>query len=242
MAQFVNDTFTDTNGTTISSHTGETGATWTALTGSGHTPTIQSNALDPGTGASANGLWYASGTPAAADYTVTAEVTYNGGTDAIAGPGARMSTSAQTGYWGFLFNGSSGSFDKFATYKYVAGTLTRIAGTGSTPSISSGIVYTCTLDVSGSTIALRVQRSSDSNWLNSSGSWQSGQTNCLSTTDTSISAAGRPGFWLSRVSASQSTIARLYADEAGGGATTAPINTLVPHQAQAFSSSTFRGV
>jgi hypothetical protein len=171
------------------------------------------------------GLWYASGTPASADYTVTAEVLFNGGGDAIAGPGARLSTSAQTGYFGFLFNQASGVSDRFAIFKYVATTLTKVAGTGSTPTITSGVTYSCTLDVAGTTIALRVQRSSDSNWLNSSGSWQSGQTNCLSATDSSITDAGRPGLWLSQVSASSSTILRLYADEAGGGSSIAAIST-----------------
>lgn len=220
MGQFVLDTFTDTNGTAISSHTGETGATWTALTGNADTPTIQSNALDPGTGSTANGLWYASGAPLGADYTVTAQVLFNGGTAAIAGPGARLSTSAQTGYFGFLFNNGT---HKFATYKYVAGALTLVAGTGNTPTITSGVTYTIALDVSGSTVALRVQRSSDSNWLNSSGSWQASQANCLSTTDTAISAAGRPGLWLSQIASASSTILAIQADEAGGGASAIPV-------------------
>lgn len=220
MGQFVLDTFTDTNGVAISSHTGETGATWAALTGNADTPTIQSNALDPGTGSTANGLWYASGTPASADYTVTAEVLFNNGTAAIAGPGARLSTSAQTGYFGFLFNNGT---HKFATYKYVSGVLTLIAGTGNTPTITSGVTYTITLDVSGTTVALRVQRSSDSNWLNSSGSWQAGQANCLSSTDSSIASAGKAGLWLSQISSAQSQILKIWADEVGGGGTALPV-------------------
>jgi hypothetical protein len=38
---FVNDTFTDTNGTVLTSHTGETGAVWTALSGFGGAGSLQ---------------------------------------------------------------------------------------------------------------------------------------------------------------------------------------------------------
>lgn len=217
MTAFLTDSFTDTNGTVITSHTGELGATWTALTGSALAPTIQSNAVDPGTGSSLNAFYYASGTPLSANYTVTSDVVFNGGSAAIpGGPGGRMSTGAQTGYFALLYNLATAPFDKFALFKYVAGTLTKIAGTGVTPTITSGVTYRITLDMNGTTIAMRVQRQSDSNWLNSSGSWQSGQTNCLSVTDTDITAAGRPGFWLSRTAATPSTLLSIDADESTG--------------------------
>lgn len=215
MTAFVTDSFTDSNGTIITSHTGELGATWTALTGSGLVPTIQGNAVDPGTGVAANALYYASGVPPTADYTVTADVLYNGSTSVPGGPAGRMSTSAQTGYFGILFNSINSPFDKFALFKYVTGTLTKIAGTGTTPTITSGVTYRITLDLQGTTVALRVQRLSDNNWLNSSGSWQSGQTNCLSVTDTDITATGRAGFWAARTPATPSTLLSIDTDDLG---------------------------
>lgn len=212
MAAFLTDTFTDVNGTTLPAHTGELGASWTALTGSTVVPTIQSNALVIGTGASANALYYASGVPVSADYEVSSDVLYNGGTSIPAGPGGRMSTSAQTGYWALIWNPPTASLDKFALFKYVAGTLTVMAGTGTTPVITSGVTYRITLSMVGTTISMRVQRLSDNFWLNSSGAWQSGQTNCLSVTDSGITAAGRPGLWLSQTAVTPSSLLSINAN------------------------------
>lgn len=220
MTAFLTDSFTDTNGTVITSHTGELGATWTALTGSGVVPTIQSNAVTAGTGASANALYYASAVPASADYTVTADVLYNGGDSKPAGPAGRLSTGAQTGYFALIWNPATGSLDKFAIFKYVAGTLTVIAGTGSPPTITSGVTYRITLDMVGTTIAMRVQRLSDNYWLNSSDTWQVGQTNCLSVTDSDITAAGRPGFWASRTTAAPSELLSIEANPIAATAVT----------------------
>jgi hypothetical protein len=67
---FVTDTFTDTDNTVLSSHTGEVGATWTqhpaCTTG---TIIILSNRAHKDT-ASGNGCYFASGVPANANYTV----------------------------------------------------------------------------------------------------------------------------------------------------------------------------
>jgi hypothetical protein len=83
MAAFLNDTFTDTNSTDITSHTGETGATWIHLyPGDATNPTIVSNRL-----ASRNGTtgmhWYrASGAAPSVDQYVEAVIRYaqDGGT------------------------------------------------------------------------------------------------------------------------------------------------------------------
>ena len=192
MAIFVNDTFTGTDDTVVTSHTGETGATWTFAPGNSATganePKIKSNALR---GASANNsICYASGDPSSADYTVSGVFAFPG-TDrpAIWGVAGRMSTSANTGYFAIGFAG------EIRLYKYVAGSLTQI-GSGDLLTAAAD-TYTLTLDMAGTTIAVRIQRSSDSQWLASGNTWQSEQVNCISETDSSISAAGKAGFWLS---------------------------------------------
>lgn len=230
MALFVNDTFTDTNGTALSSHTGELGATWTALTGNALTPTIQGNALDPGTGSTANALWYASGTAPSADYSATAIVVAGGNTSQVAGPGVRLSTSAQTGYFGFLFG------EGFAIYKYVSGTLTQIGST-----IGSGLggattEYTVKIAATGTTIELTVQRNSDSQYLTSGGTFQVSETTCISQTDSAISGTGRAGLWLSTHNASVPKLNSISADDGAAPAlsiTTQPTNVSVTTPATA---------
>lgn len=71
---FVNDTFTDTESVTLSSHTGEVGASWTQHPN--YTTaiiSIRSNRAHKDT-ATGSAAYYASGTPANADYTVECEM------------------------------------------------------------------------------------------------------------------------------------------------------------------------
>ena len=188
MSTFLSDTFTDTNGTALGSHTGETGASWTQHTGSTGVNTVNANALyGP---ASGNGIYYASGVPGSADYTVSAPFTFASATwPSIFGVGARLSTSAQTGYFGMWFNSAG-----FRVYKYVAGVLTQI---GSDVGATKGAdTFTLALTVSGTTVSLRVQRSSDSQFLIGNATWSATPGDAISTTDTAIGAAGRAGMWL----------------------------------------------
>jgi hypothetical protein len=189
MAAFVTDTFTDANDTQITAHTGELGATWTLAPGDtsgGSQSTIKGNKLGgPGSGSC---ICYASGAPGGADYTVSATFVFASGTwPTIYGPAGRMSTSAETGYFAILFS------NEIRLYKYVAGSLTQV-GTGDALTPAAG-TFTVTLAMSGTTIAVRVQRASDSNWLASGDTWQVGQADCISETDASIAAAGKAGFW-----------------------------------------------
>lgn len=70
MATFVSDTFTGSDGTQLTSHTGEAGATWTLATGGADKLALASNRLScAGTGYS-EALAYASGAPATAEYDV----------------------------------------------------------------------------------------------------------------------------------------------------------------------------
>jgi hypothetical protein len=195
MTTFVNDTFTDSDGTTITSHTGETGATW-AITnwGSAPVPTIQSNELSGNTGTGSNVSYYASGVPGAADYTVS-EVWTTASAPFLAGPGARMATGVQTGYFALRFSG------QIRLYKYVSTALTQLG---------SGVTFTweaCTISitVTGTTIAARVQRTSNGDYLTSGGSWSATPQDAVSTTDSAITDAGKAGFWHCTNSAANTT-------------------------------------
>jgi hypothetical protein len=121
---FLVDSFTDTNNTDLSAHTGETGATWTLH------PSYSSGAAQIAFNQLRNVTtyaYYASGTPSSSEYTVTAVLnakqTYvdNRGIG-IAG---RMDTATNTMYlaqyaylnsrWE-LFKGVSGTFTSLGTY------------------------------------------------------------------------------------------------------------------------------
>lgn len=240
MAQFVNDTFTDADSTALTSHTGETGATWTKHgfsedTGSDN-PIITSNLLRPRTTTALRTIYYASGSPAAADYTVSVDYVVDAsGVEAteIFGVVGRVATGANTFYAALYMQNAGG----IRIYKFVTGTGTVIV-TAVSVTLSSSATYRLTLDMQGSTIAARFQRASDSNWLTSSGTWQASQTNLGSTTDTAITAAGKAGFWSNGTRPRGNNFS---ADDVAGG-TTAPINVLVPNQLLALSSATFRGV
>ena len=218
MTAFVTDTFTGTNGTLLTAHTADSGATWAALTGSAVTPTIQSNKLDPGSGVTQNALFYASTAPNSADYSATTRIVLGANTSVVTGPGVRLSTSAQTGYFGFVLTNNTTA--EVTVYKYVAGALTQIATLPGVPALTGGASYDQTLDASGTTLKLWIRRVSDGFYLTSAAAWQSGVADCITATDSSISAAGRAGFWQAEQStANASLIDSFSADQASGAAT-----------------------
>jgi hypothetical protein len=117
---FVNDTFTGTDGTLLTSHTGETGATWTKH------PSVVTNGIGQiySNRVTGNGelvYFYASGTPASADYDIEIDAT-DMGTGREAGLLGRVNTSAQTWYQFYGFGGY------FYFYKYISGTPTLLGG------------------------------------------------------------------------------------------------------------------
>lgn len=71
--EFTVDTMTGTNGTAITSHTGEVGATWTDV-GAGTVATIQTNRLRPASDSTGVNMYTASGTPSDANYAVAADI------------------------------------------------------------------------------------------------------------------------------------------------------------------------
>lgn len=129
---FVNDTFTDLNLTDLESHTGETGATWTKhATTSGNMRINNDGSTSTAFAtASASVMYYASGSPASAEYDVESLGVKRIGPTAVnfAFLAGRMDTAAATVYVaGFDFASSS-----WIIQKRVAGastTLSTLAGT-----------------------------------------------------------------------------------------------------------------
>lgn len=120
---FVNDTFTDTDGTTLVGHTGETGATWTAHPSSAAGNwKVQTNRVFPD---ASNVIRYASGVGpfATAEYDVTAVLrTVTSAANAGQGFCGRMDTAADTFYMA-RYNVASGVYELF---KRVASTFTSL--------------------------------------------------------------------------------------------------------------------
>ena len=141
MSLFVSDSFTDSDGTSLASHTGEIGATWAAMAASTLVPTIQSNSLDSGA-SEGNAFYYASGVPYSADYSASCDIVRNTSALSAAGVGVRIATGHHTGYFGIFFsgNGTVGSI-----YRYFLGTLSLLAAGNTVVPPASGVVSRLTM-------------------------------------------------------------------------------------------------
>jgi hypothetical protein len=143
---FVNDTFTDTNGTLLTSHTGETGATWTShpsySSGAGFQQIQTNRVVTSAAGPSAAA--YASGVPPVADYDVNANVRAltNNFTNTL-GITARMDTSSNTMVTFRYLT------DNWSLIDIVGGTPTVIQS--STTALSTGADHSVQLSVVGNT-------------------------------------------------------------------------------------------
>jgi len=146
---FVVDTFIETSGNVVlSSHTGETGATWTLH--SSYTGTLQvSDASDnvaQNTGASGIACYYASGAPATSEYDVEYDVMYSSlSSAALEGPAGRISTSANTMY----FARYNPSLTRWELYKIVAGSATLLGNY--TQTLTTSVNYRCLLQIRSAT-------------------------------------------------------------------------------------------
>jgi hypothetical protein len=125
MAEFVNDTFTETSDTNLGSHTGETGASWNK---NNWNTTVNNAKVDAASDTLINTVdnfehWYASGTPAGAEYDVEADFiiqsTVNFRQAAIQG---RMATTTGDFYQAEL----DPNEDKLYLRKYQSGTPTEL--------------------------------------------------------------------------------------------------------------------
>jgi lysophospholipase L1-like esterase len=168
---FMLDTFTDADGTDITSHTGEAGATWSLITGyAPATPSkITSNRLYTTT---AQGGYKASGTPPTADYYVEGVVRYltNLASDSV-GIAGRIDPAANTMYFGRYGNTAGG----WQLFKVIAGAATQLGSTV-TASFPTGLDKTLRLVMQGTTIKLLVDG-----------------VEVISATDSAISTAGFAG-------------------------------------------------
>jgi hypothetical protein len=132
---FVSDTFTGSDSTALTSHTGEIGGTWTRHTSYATTvPNIQGNRLAPNDAGSGNLVAYASGTPASADYHVQADYWFTGTAAIGCAVAGRIDTAANTFYM-VRFSTSTSNFELF---KCIAGAFTSL-GTFNDTGFTTGV-------------------------------------------------------------------------------------------------------
>ena len=168
MAQFASDAFGGTEGTELSTYS----ASWAKITSLTGNAEISSGRLRQSSTTAAG--YYHSGTPAGADYTVNADLHVpsggsNSGTACITG---RTSTSAYTCYrarWTTAFG--------LQLHKLVSGTATQL-GSNVSASLAANTTNNLKLEVIGSAINLY---------------WGGSGTASISSTDSSITAAGKAG-------------------------------------------------
>lgn len=244
MPAFVNDTFTDTNGVLITAHTGEVGATWARLTGlsdNTNAPQIQSNKVSKGADSANWALYYASASPASADYSVTLDMTLSTSANQLVGPMLRAQTG--TGY-NYAVTGST-TANGFRLRKWTGSHVTLADLTPAT-GYSAGEVFRMTIDAVGTTIRFKVQRLSNNDWLQTNGLWDTGEVWCITYSDTTdpISAAGKAGFWQYQ-EANTETIDNFHADQASGDTTapnlTSPVGTATSQTTATVGATTDEG-
>jgi hypothetical protein len=176
ISDFVTETFTEATSTTLASHTGEVGATWTLHPSYGNTVIVDASIDRAYASSTSSTAYYASGTPSSANYYVQVTVTvaslpFTGS----AGPAGRMDTTANTQYGFRLRDGTS-----WQLFKLVTGTLTQL-GSESTNNIPTvGQSRTLKLVMTGDQISGYVE-----------GTLEVGPI-----TDMAITAAGKAGIRL----------------------------------------------
>jgi hypothetical protein len=143
---FVLDTFTGTDGTVLSSHVGETGATWDFRDGYTDVASIKSNRL----WAASLTHYFASGIPASADYEVSADIyiasQLSGG---VAGVAIRSRTKSDISYTGHFGMSGASAFCYILGYPGAGGI--GFAGVA-TPSVGS--THTLKLKAQGTALSL----------------------------------------------------------------------------------------
>lgn len=176
MAEFASDTFAGTEGDLLDAYS----ANWTKHTAGSVTTAEIASGRVRGT-ASGAAMYYHSGSPANANYSVLADV-YEASdpTNYTAGVVGRVDTTAVTGYLARHRRATASSIDAWQLYKFVAGTFTQL-GSNSTDAITTGTSARVELRMSGTTIAL----------------YKRGETTpVISVTDSAVTAAGKAGIRL----------------------------------------------
>lgn len=150
MAAFLTDTFTGTDGTGLTSHTGETGATWTEHTDftASADLVIASNRIRSDAAGAAGSFIHASGSPSRADYYVEGilrAVSLPG--TGYAGIGGRCNTSSGGEFYWVVYNLGTTQWELYR-FDTIIGTYSQ--------SLSGGTNYTVRLDMSGSRIRVLI--------------------------------------------------------------------------------------
>jgi len=171
---FVSDDFTGTNGTTQTAHTGATGAVWAYVNGWTGPSAIQNNRLYAG---ASDAVLYASGIPASADYTVTADIyTASLVSTGYAGVTGRSYTTGDYYYDAYIW-WSSGTATIYLEYGHPGTDTTLGAHVVTTPTVGS--THTLRLKLQGTSLSVY---------------WDNMTTPVIGPiTHTSLTAAGRAG-------------------------------------------------
>ena len=138
---FVSDLMTGSDGTDLTAHTGEIGATWSKVTGVTGVIKLTSNRCKGDSGGVS--LYYASGDPTSAEYDVEADIYVISSTD-YPGIGGRVSTSAETGY--FVWHDPS---NEWHLVQMISGTQTDLGSYSQ--ALVSGTTYHVKLEIRDAT-------------------------------------------------------------------------------------------
>ena len=149
------DNMTDTTGTTLQVHTHSGGAagTWTKHASSSGDAVITNTGLVRKSGTNSGALYYASGVPATADYSVEADIyVASEVTNDIAGVVGRLDTSNTNGtYYVARYEQSNHQWN---LHKVVNGTWSFLGSAAQT--VAVGSTYRLTLDMTGTSIRVLV--------------------------------------------------------------------------------------
>lgn len=196
MAQFASDSFSGTDGTLLSTYS----ANWVKHSSSGAgTLLIYSDRARKNEGGD-EALYYHSGTPGGADYSVTSIITCVSSASGNPGVCGRINTAANTFYMARYDTASGG----WQLYKRVTGTFTQLGST-STQTFASGSKE-IKLKMVGSAIELFKE---------------GGGSATISATDSAITAAGKAGLRASAAATDTTSyhFENFSADDISGGAT-----------------------
>jgi hypothetical protein len=199
---FVSDTFTGVDGTGLASHTGETGATWTAHPSAVNAGVIAADRLAPNQNSLT--LAYASGTPATAEYDVETDFVYvASGVAGEAGVVGRLDTGALTYYMAQYYGGTGA----WRLFKRVGGSFTSL-GTFA-QALTVGQTYRLKLEIRDAAKKLCVDG-----------------VELVGSADNAIAAAGRAGvvFDTAGSTAAGYHLDNFAASDPTGGAITATLN------------------
>jgi hypothetical protein len=149
MADFVVDTFTDTSGTALTSHTGEVGATWTVQTGGLQYFITDANRMRFGT--SSFGQILASGVPPSPDYTLKCDLVVLSDIGQAVQIMVRAPAGVNDGY-AFVWNGNhAGKWSLVRTNDF-----TDLATPVSSPVPTAGNTYALELSVVGTQLTAKI--------------------------------------------------------------------------------------